>query len=74
MYIVQTLTPAVKWQTVDSSLELSSDWGDAFRVPQLETEQAELVMAREVRNHIARYNAAVRIMKRLPGGYLKEVS
>jgi hypothetical protein len=74
MYIVQTLTPAVKWQTVDSSLELSSDWGDAFQVPQLETEQAELVMAREVRNHIARYNAAVRIMKQLPGGYLKEVS
>lgn len=53
--------------------EVGSDWDEAFDVPQQETEQAELQLARKIAEETRKFYTEVRIVKWQPGGQIGQV-
>jgi hypothetical protein len=67
VYEVQVMQPYYS-PTPHGRAQVGVDWDEAYHVPQLETEQAELREARRVADETRKFYAEVRIMKWTPGG------
>lgn len=72
MYEVQVMQPYYS-PTPQGRVTVGCDWDEAYVVPQLESEQAELREARRVAEETRKFYSQVRIVKWLPGGGVGEV-
>lgn len=67
MYDIEALRP------FESGSGFEGRWEPVYDIPQLETEQAELQMARTEARSLRKFYVEIRITKSLPGGERKVV-
>lgn len=71
MYTVEVMQPF--YTEISGTVSVGSDWEDVVTIPQQETEQAELQLARRLAADTRKFYTEVRIVKWVPGGNIGEV-